>query len=115
MDVEPFPFATVDELKSRWPDMPAGSEDHAETLLEDASQFILDVAPSASEVSASTRRRVVCSIVRSAMSANHKEHAGLSQFHVTTAPFTFGGSPSNPHGDFYLTAQERKALGAVRG
>ena len=44
-EVTPFPFATVDELKARWPDMPAGSDDHAEVLLEDASQFILDVVP----------------------------------------------------------------------
>lgn len=114
MDVQPFPFATVDELKSRWPDMPAGSEDHAETLLEDASQFILDVVPSASDASASTRRRVVCAVVRRSMEASSAEHSGMAQFNVTTGPFTIGGSPSNPHGDFYLTRNERKALGEGR-
>ena len=111
MDVEPFPFATVDELKDRWPDFPAGSDKHAETLLEDASGFMLDVVPSTADASPATRRRIVCAVVRRSMEASTAEHAGMSQFNVTTGPFVLGRSPANPHGDFYLTGNEKKALG----
>lgn len=114
VDVDPFPFATAEELEARWPDMPAGSEDHADVLLEDASQFILDVVPSAADATESTRRRVVCAVVRRSMEASSAEHSGMSQFNVSTGPFTVGGSPSNPHGDFYLTRNEKKALGHGR-
>lgn len=109
VDVDPFPFATVEELKARWPDMPAGSEDHANTLLEDASQFILDMVPSSADAKESTRRRVVCAVVRRSMAAS--THEGVNQASFTTGPFTVSQSPTNPHGDFYLTKNEKRALG----
>ena len=114
MSLDPFPFATVTDLQARWPDMPAGSEDHAETLLEDASQFIVDVVPSAVDAPVSTRRRVVCAVVRRSMEAATVGQAGLSQFSLSTGPFVFGGSPANAHGDFYLTRNEKRALGFGR-
>lgn len=113
-EVTPFPFASVEELKARWPDFPAGAEDHAEVLLEDASQFILDVCPSAVTVSANTRRRIVCAVVRRSIEAQASPGAGMAQFQATTGPFTNSFTPSNPHGDFYLTKSERKALGEGR-
>lgn len=113
-EVTPFPFATVEELKARWPDFPAGAEDHAEVLLEDASQFILDVCPSASTVPANTRRRIVCAVVRRSIEAQASPGVGMESFQATTGPFTNSYTPSNPHGDFYLTKSERKALGEGR-
>lgn len=113
-EIEPMPFATVTELKARWPDMPAGAEEHAEVLLEDASQFILDVVPSADSVSANTRRRIVCAVVRRSIEAQASPGAGMQQFQSTTGPFTNSFTPTNPHGDFYLTKAERKALGEGR-
>src|SRR5690625_2304197 len=71
------PFATVEELKARCPDMPAGAEEHAEVLLEDASQFILDVCPSAADVSAGTRRRIVCSVVRRSIEAQSSDRKSV--------------------------------------
>lgn len=109
-DVEPF--ATVKDLQDRWPDMPPGSEDHADVMLADASQFIVDVVPSALDASENTRRRVTCSVVRRSMEAATADYAGFSQFNATGGPFTVGGSVSNPHGDFYLTRNEKRALGA---
>lgn len=108
-DVEPFPFATAAELRARWPDMPIGSDPHAETLLEDASQFILDVVPAASAASASTRRRIVCSVVRRSMEATLG--AGIAQATETAGPFSQSFTVANSGGDFYLTKNERKALG----
>ena len=110
-DVEPFPFATLDELRERWPDFPNGADSHAVVQLDDASQFILDLVPSAAAVSPSTRRRVVCAVVRRSMEASDSEMAGFEQFQQTAGPFSMGGKPVNPSGDFYLTKAEKKALG----
>lgn len=110
-DVTPFPFATVDDLKARWPDFPVGGEGHAEVLLEDASQYMLDVLPSTALASESTRRRIVCAVVRRSMSAGD---AGVESSQFTSGPFSMSNKSTNPHGDFYLTKQEKKALGFGR-
>lgn len=109
--VEPFPFATAAELRDRWPDFPPGAETHATVLLEDASQFILDVCPQAADAAEATRRRVVCSVVRRSMEA---PGSGVEQVQESTGPFSYTERPTNPHGDFYLTRQERRALGEGR-
>ena len=110
-DVTPFPFASVDELKQRWPDFPVGAEAHATVLLEDASQFILDTVPTAGGAAANTRRRIVCAVVRRAMpDASGME--GMESIQQTTGPFSATFKPVNPAGDFYLTKQEKLALGA---
>lgn len=111
-DVTPFPFATVDELRARWPDMPPGADNHASTLLEDASQFILDMIPTAGEAAEGTRRRIVCAVVKRAMSAG--DLAGLTSYTQMTGSFQQQASPVNPNGDFYLTKVERRALGHGR-
>ena len=113
-EIEPFPFATVEELKARWPDMPPGADEHAATLLEDASEFILDVCPSAASAREGTRRRIVCAVVRRSMEAQASPSAGMSTFQATTGPFTNSYTPTNPHGDFYLTRAEKTALGDGR-
>ncbi|WP_300345496.1 hypothetical protein [Nesterenkonia sp.] len=82
-------------------------------LLEDASQFILDVCPASADAAEETRRRVVCAIVRRAM--NVPDHlAGLSTGQETTGGVSRSWSPSNPNGDFYLTKTERQSLGCGR-
>ena len=108
---EPFPFATLDEFKARWPDFPAGADAHATILLEDASQFILDTVPAAETAAAATRRRIVCAVVRRSMSAEAADLAGFDSVQAGTGPFSYGGKVSNPSGDFYLTKQEKQALG----
>ena len=109
---EPFPFATLQEFKDRWPDYPVGSDTHATILLEDASQFILDTVPAAETANPATRRRIVCAVVRRSMSAEASDMAGFDTFQAGGGPFQIGGKVSNPSGDFYLTKQEKQALGA---
>jgi hypothetical protein len=111
-DVTPFPFATLDDLKARWPDFPAGADAHATVLLEDASQFILDTVPTAGDatVTEATRRRIVCAVVRRAMPIPGAE-AGYSSIQQAAGPFSQTVTPVNPSGDFYLTKLERRALG----
>lgn len=108
--VTPFPFATVDELKDRWPDFPSGREDQAEKLLEDASQFILDTVPAAVNAHMRTRRRVVVSVVKRVM-VRDAEDLGVQQKTISTGPFSDTRQLSNPDSDFYLTRQERRSLG----
>lgn len=108
-EVLPFPFASVEDLRARWPDLPVGGDSVAEVLLDDASQFIIDTVPSAGSATESTRRRIVCAVVRRAMSSD--DYVGIESTQSTTGPFTDTYKPTNPHGDFYLTKQEKKALG----
>lgn len=108
------PFATLQDLQDRWPDFPVGAESHAETLLEDASQFIVDVAPSAMDVSANTRKRIVCAVVKRAMQAESADLGGMETIQTGSGPFQDTYKPTNPHGDFYLTGQEKRALGVGR-
>lgn len=114
VDVEPFPFADVDDLKARWPEFPVGGEAHAEVLLEDASQYILDVCDGAATASESTRRRVACAIVKRSMNVAD-ELDGMSSMQETTGGVSRSWSPSNPNGDFYLAKAERQALGCGKG
>jgi hypothetical protein len=107
----PFPFATLDELKDRWPDFPVGADAHATILLEDASQFILDTVSTAGSATVSTRRRIVCAVVRRAMPDGSGMN-GMESVQETTGPFSTTFKPVNPAGDFYLTKQEKSALGA---
>lgn len=112
--VEP-PFATVDDLKDRWPGFPTGQEAYAETLLEDASQFILDACSDAGASSENTLRRIVCAVVRRSMQVGESEHGvGVESYQMGAGPYQETVRPVNPHGDFYLTRQERKALGCGR-
>lgn len=111
MAVEPFPFATLDELKERWPDFPPGTDDLAEVQLEDASQFILDVCSGAATADPKTRRRIVCAIVRRAMTTSDQIPLGVDSISESAGPFSHSFKASNPNGDFYLTKAEKKALG----
>ena len=56
------PFATVSDLRERWPGFPVGADAHASVLLEDASQLILDTVPSAKFAPAATLRRITCAM-----------------------------------------------------
>ena len=90
--------------------MPVGADAYATVLLEDASQFILDTVPTAGAASPLTRRRIVCRVVRSAM-PDTDGLAGMESIQQSAGPFGMTMKPVNPNGDFYLTKQEKKALG----
>lgn len=116
MDANPVapPFATVEDLKARWPGFPNGADAHASVLIEDASQLILDTVPSAKYAPAATLRRVTCSMVKRAMNTPD-DLDGISQMSQTVGGVNMSISPSNSSGDLYLTKAERAALGAGSG
>lgn len=109
-EATPFPFATLQELKDRWPDFPTGGDAYAETQLEDASQFILDTVPTATAADPKTRRRIVCAVVRRAMQAEDSGLEGMDNVQVGAGPFQFSGKSSDA--DFYLKKAEKDALGS---
>lgn len=111
VNVEPFPFAELEDLRKRWPGFPEELKDTAEVFLEDASQFILDTVPTAANASENTRRRIVCAVVKRAMTALQEDAAGVESFSESTGPFSDSWKPVNPNGDFYLTRAEKQALG----
>lgn len=104
-------FATPDELRNRWRGMPSYTDETLETELLDASQYIVDVCPSALEAAAATRRRVVCKVVKRSMIADESAAQGVESIQQGAGPYQETIKLSNPHGDYYLTGQERKALG----
>lgn len=114
-EVQPFPFATLEELKERWPGFPTRAENHARTALEDASQFILDTVPESADAPERTRRRIVCAVVKRAMFADESDMAGVQSYQQGAGPYQSNIQLANPHGDFYLTRAERKALGGGKG
>lgn len=108
------PFATVQDVKDRWPGFPGGADAHASVLIEDASQLILDTVPSAKYAPESTLRRITCSMVKRAMNTPD-ELEGISQMSQTVGGVSTSFSPSNAGGDLYLTKAEKAALGAGSG
>ena len=107
------PFADVDDLRARWPDMPPGADAYAATLLLDASQFVVDVVPSAVSASDLTLKRVTCAVVRRSMQTPD-DLLGMESTNFQDGPFSAQRRPVNPHGDFYLTSQEKRVLGLGR-
>lgn len=109
MDDTFYMFATVDDLKERWPDFPVGAESHAEVLLGDASQMIVDTIPGAENANVSSLRRVVCAMVKRAMNVADA-YEGLSQVSETVGGTSWSGTVANSSGDLYLSKAERLAL-----
>lgn len=117
MAVEPVMFASVEDLQDRWRDMPGYPVNYVTVVLEDVSQFILDMYPDVEEaVSPQSLKRVVCAVARRAMDAESNDLVGLDSTTEMAGQVSLTLKPTNPHGDFYLTSQEKRALsgGAIR-
>ena len=108
------PFASVQDLKDRWPGFPPGADRHATVLLEDASQLILDTVPGASRAPEATLRRVTCAMVRRAMNVPDNLD-GISQVSQTVGGVSQSITPINGGSDLYLTKAEKAAIGAGSG
>ncbi|NMM99331.1 Gp19/Gp15/Gp42 family protein [Bifidobacterium olomucense] len=109
MQVPSPPFALVADLEKRWHTLSDAEKLTAETLIEDASDKIMTDCPRWTEASEATLRRITCQMVKRAML--NPDMAGVSQGTQTANGFTESLSYSNPDGDLYLTAQERRSLG----
>lgn len=106
-------YATVEDLEARWRDLGEDEEARAETLLEDAGAMLAALVD-VDETDASQLallKIVSCSMVMRSMMASESDAYGVSQLDYGMGPFSQGVHFSNPNGDMYLTAQERRLLG----
>lgn len=112
MAVNQPPFATSVDLAARWRPISESEEIQADALLEDASQMILDEGFDVATIPEATLRRVVCGMVKRAMSS--PGGYGVESIQQGAGPFQSTMKFSNPAGDLYLTKADRRALGGGR-
>lgn len=104
------PFATVADLEARWHPLTDAEHAKAEVLIRDASDMMLDTAADVDAVRPETLTRICCQMVKRAMIAEATNPAGVTQYSQTAGSFSESGTYSNPTGDLYLLAAEKRAL-----
>ena len=106
-------FATVDDLAARWRKLDGEESERACVLLEDAAAMLgsLVHVDERDERQASLLAIVSCSMVARAMSAAESSAYGMDSMSYTMGPFGQTAHFSNPTGDMYVSAGERRMLG----
>ena len=109
------PFATIEDYEARYGEVE--DRDRVETLLGDATAFI-EAQPGFSYdagdfTQAANLTRICCSVVYRSLSAG--DLAGVSSYSQGGVGYSASVTLSNPSGDFYLTASEKRSLGIGRG
>lgn len=112
MAEEPEVYATVDDLKKRWPDFPIGAEAHAKTLLEDASVMVRAKAPDVSTVEPGILRIIVCDMVKTVLQSPG-DGANVSSLNMTAGPFSQQVSYRDSS-DLFITSKHAGLLGCGR-
>lgn len=108
------PFATPDDIESRWRPLSADEMALASTLIDDASDVVRSRWPDIDDrialgaLPSARATRVVASMVKRAMM--NRDSEGVTQAQQGTGPFTQSLTYSNPTGNLYLTGDEIKAL-----
>ena len=108
-----FPLITAEDLRARWPDMPPGSDKHAEQLLSDAGVLIQTAAPHWDTLSEQAIIMVACAMVKRGM-VSQPFVDGASSISQTAGPFNQQISFTNPNGSLYLSKLEKRLLGIGR-
>lgn len=110
-------FATVEDLEDRWRELDSDEEAKATTLLDDASVMLsaLVEVDQGDASQAALLKIVSCSMVMRSMMASESDAYGVSQLDYGMGPFSQAAHFSNPNGDMYLTAQEKRLLGITGG
>lgn len=108
MPFPPIPFAIVDDLEVRWRTIREDERPRVERLLADASQLIMDECPGAADCAALTLERIVCGVVKRAMTPRPVD--GAESLQRGAGPYQATVRWANPDGDIYLTASERRSL-----
>lgn len=109
-----LPYATVEDYEDRYGQV----EDPLRlgTLLEDATALISGLAGVQCErpdcAMEARLRSVCCSVVHRSLSAG--DLAGMSNYSQTGVGYSASVTVSNPAGDMYLTATEKRLLGIGR-
>lgn len=101
---------TVDDLKDRWPDFPAGAEQTASTLLRDATEIIEASLPTGVEASNAQVVIVACAMVKRVM-AQATLPEGVTSVSQTVGPFATQMGFTANSGGLYVSRAEKKLLG----
>ena len=118
-------YATLDDLKAHWPGLPAGDEDEAVQKLHEASVEIrgnypdVDTRLISGGLAPDIPRLVVCRMVKRAMDSPDVDEgmgtpSGVDSTQVSVGPFSRSFKFSNPDGNLFLSAADKKLLGARR-
>lgn len=108
-----LPFASVPALERRWKrTLTLDEEEHAQTLLRDASLLIMAQCPRASDASIEVLEMVTCSVVKRAMTT--VDTFGAESFQQSAGPYGGQLKFANPTGDLYLSKSEKRTLGCNR-
>lgn len=114
----PPAFATPSDVEARWRPLSDAEKTRAETLLEDASQKILneDTRGVLDDLDAvtPTLRKIACYMVIRAMASGVEAGPPATQHGWTAGSFQSQTTYANPTGDLYLTKAERRELGFSR-
>lgn len=108
------PFATVDDLQKRWRDLEVDEIPRAAVLLIDASNIIRSESGSSyndpDELVSDVLEAVTCEMVKRAM-LSPIDRPAVNSWQQGAGPYNESLSFTNPSGDLYLLASERKRLG----
>lgn len=111
MSVPAPPFATVDDLESRWHALTSEERARAQVLIEDAADVIMTQCPRWYSASPATLKRITCAMVKRAMSSPDYGGADVTQASQSVGQVSIGLTYSNPNGSLFLYKDEKKALG----
>lgn len=109
------PFATSEEYEDYGYKNPFTSTQVLNKRLAAASRFVrnqcrgIDQRIDDGLIDPESLVDLVCLMVHRSIPA--ESQAGYTQVQTTAGPYTQGGTVANPHGDYYLTRQEKQALG----
>lgn len=116
-----WPYASPDDLRTRWPGMPEGSDGLAAVLLEDAASLLDSMGPFGgepdggfSESQLAGLRSVSCEMVRTAMAADAGGDAvlyGGTQLTVTAGPYSQTATYQGAAGSLFVTKAQKRRLG----
>jgi len=105
------PFATVADLENRGRSTSSEDRVKVETLLQDASQILVDEFPRGVQTAApETLARIVCNMVLRVLDSGAPA-PGVETTQFGVGPFQESYRWANPTGDLYLTKRERRQLG----
>lgn len=116
------PYATVDDLKKRYPAIDLTDRERMEAFLEDASIYLNAALDNASidrehlnDTYLHLLRTVCCSMVMRALPMlDDDEYTSAKTVQETVGAFTRMVTLANPTGDMYLTKSEKDLLGLTR-
>ena len=118
------PFATVEDLESRWRTLSASEQEKAEVTLYDATTFIIGemresgvlIVPD-DEVQANNLVRVTCDVTQRVLLAQFEsggDMVGVSKYQEQADVWSASVTYKNPFGDMYLTKEDKRLLGIGR-